>query len=180
MIPNGGVEMPAVINDAYWVGPKKFAQVKADGLACDDEAIDEGELKFFAAGTEDFGFHPGDEDAGGDGDHEHGEDRQEVAFPGEFLVFPPTDDEEGGGEDKGCDFGENGGYEKEEGKPPPGPGARRGIWAPAMEATTVGEESGEDEGLTEDIFAFGDPGDGFGHDGMYDVEGGGEEGAANA
>ena len=73
--------MPAVINDAYWVGPKKFAQVKADGLACDDEAIDEGEFKFFAAGTEDFGFHPRDQNAGRDGDHEHGEDWQEVAFP---------------------------------------------------------------------------------------------------
>lgn len=111
LIPNGGVKFPLVVDDADRVGPKKLAQVKGNGLAGDDEAIDEGQFKLFTAGTENFGFHPGNEDAGGDGNHEHGEDRQEVAFPGEFLVFPPTDDEDGGREDESRDFGENGGNE---------------------------------------------------------------------
>lgn len=180
LIPDGGVEMPAIVDDANWVGPEKFAQIKGNGLSGDDEAIDEGEFKFFTAGTEDFGFHPRDEDAGGDGDHEHGEDRQEVAFPGEFLVLPPTDDEDGGGEDESRDFGENGSDKQKEGKPPPGPGAGRGVWTPAMEAAAVGEEGCEDQGLAEDVLTLGDPGDGFSHDRMNDVEGGGKEGAAYA
>lgn len=95
------------------------------------------------------------------------------------MVLPPTDDEDGGWEDEGRDFGENGGYKKEEGKPPPGPGAGRGIRTPAMKASTVSEQGGQDEGLTEDVFALGDPGDRFDHHWMNNVQSGGEEGTTN-
>ena len=92
---------------------------------------------------------------------------------GEAAILVPGEEQENEGEHDDGAFGEQGEEEQGEG----GEGEREFLRLAGVE---VGQETGEHEKQGEGVFSFGDPGDGFGVDGVNDEEDGGEESAGNS
>ena len=157
---------------------KKFAEIKPDGAAREQEALrgGEGEVGTLSADERVLERCRGD---GGEGTaDEPREQRDDVAAEGERAALPPREHEQGRGERGGDGFREQCGDEKCGGEGV-SPGRSGTVALPRRIEAQIGERGAEiaDEG--ERVFLFGDPRDGFDPDRVEREEQRGERGAGD-
>ncbi len=152
-------------------GEEGFGEIEGESDGGVEEAGEEGVVadEDVADGV---GFLEVDGDeAEEEGEEEKGEGAEEI-LGGDCFALIEGEEEENEGEHDDGGFGEKGEEEEEEG------GGVERFFLGGFEME-VSEEGGEHEGEGEGVFSFGDPGGGFGVDGVDDEEECGEEGSGD-